>query len=61
MMRVGVGAVTVILGPTSLPETIVTGGGVIVNVVSRVSAMVAVEVTRTVFVILGTLVNFRGD
>ena len=30
--RVGVAAVTVVLGPNSLPDTIVTGGGVMVDV-----------------------------
>ena len=51
--RVGVGAVTVTLGPISLPETTVTGGGVIVDVVSMVTATVAVEVMRAVLVIMG--------
>lgn len=50
--RVGVGAVTVVLGPNSLPETIVTAGGVMVEVVSTVSVTVAVVDTTTVFVIL---------
>ena len=52
MTRVGVGAVTVVLGPNSLPETIVTAGGVMVEVVSIVSVTVAVVETTTVFVIL---------
>jgi preprotein translocase subunit YajC len=44
--------VTVTRGPTSLPETIVTGGGVIVAVFEIVAATVAIEVTKTVFVTL---------
>lgn len=52
MTRVGVGAVTVVLGPNSLPETIVTAGGVMDEVVSIVSVTVAVVETTIVFVIL---------
>ena len=53
--RVGVAAVTVVLGPNSLPDTIVTGGGVMVDVVSIVCVMVAVDETTTVFVMLKLL------
>lgn len=55
MTRVGVGAVTVARGPNSCPETTVTGGGVIVAVVGIVTAIVAVEVTSTVFVTLSSI------
>lgn len=50
--RVGVGAVIVTFGPFSLPDSMVTAGGVIVAVVSIVTAIVAVEVTETVLVTL---------
>lgn len=52
MTRVGVAAVTVVLGPNSLPETTVTAGGVIVDVTALVTAIVAVDVTSTVRVTL---------
>lgn len=50
--RVGIGAVMVILGPFSLPDSMVTAGGVTVAIVSIVTAIVAVEVTDIVLVTL---------
>lgn len=53
MTRVGVAVVTVTAGPVALPESTVITGGVIVAVVIRVTATVAVEVgAMTVLVIL---------
>jgi hypothetical protein len=52
MTRVGVAAVTVTAAPVVLPEMMVTGGGVMVAVVSRVTATVAVDVIKMVFVML---------
>jgi hypothetical protein len=52
MTRVGVAAVTVTAAPVVLPEMMTTGGGVMVTVVSRVTATVTVDVIKMVFVML---------
>jgi hypothetical protein len=52
MARVGVGAVTVTAGPVAFAEMTVTAGGVIVAVVSKVTAITFVDVTMVVLVTL---------
>ena len=53
IVRVGVGAVTVVGGTRVLPDTTVAGAGVTVEVVSTVVTMVIVLVHVVVVVIVG--------